>query len=159
MSTYVVTEIIDDSVDQEFTTSKSGNLEWIKTQFVKYGNPVGTMKLQILNDAKDTVLAESTSMNCDYATETDYDGVDADYNMSYIRFDFAGEAIKTGVTYNARILCDSTYYAGYSASDNINTVIDYPKSTNRTDTSFETTKLNNFTKYPLLVLEIFTRSY
>ena len=121
MSKYWMVAVVDEPVDQSFTTNKNSNLEAIRVRFIKVGDPSGTMKLQILNSAKDTVLAESNNILCDYASETDYVGTDALMNMSWIRFDFAGEAIRTSTTYFARILTDSTYQSGAEFEEYLDT--------------------------------------
>jgi len=160
MSTFTVVELIDESLDIPFNTDKSTNLNAIRTRFLKYGNPPGTMKLQILNEAKDTVLAESNSLNCDYATESDYVGTDDDYNMSWIKFDFDGEAIKTSTNYYLRVLPDSTYFAGRDDSNHLNVIVDYPKPTNDNDSpTLEDTHGRNFSRYPRAVLQVFGRDY
>jgi hypothetical protein len=160
VSKFIVVDLIDEPVDQQLTTGKDTNLEAIRVRFVKVGAPVGTMKLQILDAPKTTVVAESTALKCDYSQEADYVGIDALANMSWIKFSFGGQALRSVTTYHARLLMDATYIAGRDTSNYLMAVVDYPKPTNDNGvTSIEATQGRNFSKYPRLVLQVFGRDY
>lgn len=161
MSKRPVVEIIDEPVDYLLTTAKDSNLKWIRVRLSQFGSPAGNMKLQILNNAKDTVLAESNNLLCSYMSETEYDASQEVFpNIDLIKFDFGGEAIRTGTNYYARLLPDSTYFAGRDNTNHIVVHIDYPKPTNDNGApTIEATHGRNFTKYPLLTLQTFGRDF
>ena len=112
MSTFFLVQMIDTYVEIPYSTTKSTNLEAIRIRLLKYNAPLGTMKLQLLNAAKDTVLAESNSLLCNYSDESDYVGSSEILNMSWIKFDFVGEAVVASTQYYLRLVPDSTYFAG-----------------------------------------------
>jgi len=159
MSKRCIVYIKDSPVDVLFQTNKDTNLYAIRTRFLKYGEPDGNMKLQILNNAKTVVLAESESILCNFSDDPRYLGVDATYNMTILRFLFNYQALRKDINYYMRILPNTAYFATVSLSKCLKTVIDYPKPTNVIDSTFETTYKNNFSRYPLAMIQMFGRDF
>jgi hypothetical protein len=157
MSKYIVVELIDSVIDQDFTGQKDSSLMYIRTRFIKIGYPVGTMKIQILDATKTTVICESESINCNFSSDPQFVGTPSDYSMSWIKFTMPGSAMRTGVKYYARLVIDATYIAGRDSTNYLCVVLDYPKPTY--NDSLEVASGRNFAAYPHLLLQVFGYDY
>lgn len=159
MSKYYVTEFVDDYIDSGFEGTKDTNVMYIRSRFLKLGAPVGNMKMQIWDSTKTTMIAESANVKCDFVTDSKFVGTTGTYAMSWIRFDFGGQALRANTKYYARVVVDSTYISGRDASNYLTAIFDYPKPTNDNGVTSLELEGRNFQRYPSLLLQVFGIDY